>query len=56
MENFSHQEQKPITSMVPFNFRMKLAGITCSKEVTMKKLSILQSIKEITEHILLKNK
>jgi hypothetical protein len=42
--------------MIAFNHRIKLAGITHSKDLIVKKLSILQNIKEIAEHLLLKKK
>ncbi len=56
LQNLTYMDLRPVTSMIAYNHKVKNAGITFSKEYATKRLSLLQSIKDIAEHILVKKK
>ena len=55
-QTFTHIDQRPITSIIAYNYPIKLAGLTYSKDYTIKRICILQTIKDIAEHLLIRNR
>lgn len=55
-QTFTHIDQRPVTSVIAYNYPIKLAGLNYSKDYTIKRICILSTIKDIAEHLIVRNR